>query len=91
MDDGELVGIVSEADLLALELVPIPELTSFPRPMGLSGFRRWSPKVMTRAVVVLPEDADVVEAGRLLLERRITSIPVVRGRRSSGSWPGGTC
>ena len=39
---------------------------------------------MTRAVIALPEDADLAEAGRLLLERRIKSIPIVRGRRVVG-------
>ena len=39
---------------------------------------------MTREVIALPEDADLAEAGRLLLERRIKSIPVVRGRRVVG-------
>ena len=39
---------------------------------------------MTRAVVALHEDADTAEAGRLMLDRRIKSIPVVRGRRVVG-------
>ena len=39
---------------------------------------------MTWPVVALPEDADAAEAGRLMLERRIRSIPVVRGRQVVG-------
>jgi CBS domain-containing protein len=39
---------------------------------------------MTREVVALPEEADAAEAGRLMLERRIKSIPVLRGRRVVG-------
>jgi CBS domain-containing protein len=39
---------------------------------------------MTREVVALPEGADASEAGRLMLERRIKSIPVVQGRRVVG-------
>jgi CBS domain-containing protein len=34
--------------------------------------------------VALPEDADVAQAGRLMLERRIKSIPIMRGRRVIG-------
>jgi CBS domain-containing protein len=34
--------------------------------------------------VALPEGADAAEAGRLMLERRIKSIPVVQGRRVVG-------
>jgi CBS domain-containing protein len=41
-------------------------------------------KVMSRDVVALPEEADVAEAGRLMLERRIKSIPIVRGGRVVG-------
>jgi CBS domain-containing protein len=41
-------------------------------------------EAMTREVVALPEDADLAEAGRLMLERRIRSIPVVRGRQVVG-------
>jgi CBS domain-containing protein len=41
-------------------------------------------EVMTREVVALPETADAAEAGRLMLERGIKSIPVVRGRRIVG-------
>ncbi|HEY6709357.1 MAG TPA: CBS domain-containing protein [Actinomycetota bacterium] len=39
---------------------------------------------MTREVVALPEEADLAEAGRLLLERRIKSIPVVQGAPGGG-------
>jgi CBS domain-containing protein len=39
---------------------------------------------MTRTVVALPEQADAADAGRLMLERRIKSIPVLRGRRVVG-------
>jgi CBS domain-containing protein len=39
---------------------------------------------MTLNVIALPEEADVADAGRLMLERRIKSIPVLRGRRVVG-------
>ena len=39
---------------------------------------------MTRDVIALGEEADVADAGRLMLERRIKSIPVLRGRRVVG-------
>jgi predicted transcriptional regulator len=41
-------------------------------------------EAMTREVVALPEEADAAEAGRLMLERRIRSIPIVKGRRVVG-------
>ena len=42
--DGELVGILSKADLVPLELAPDPEPTSFRRPMHPSAFRTWWPR-----------------------------------------------
>jgi CBS domain-containing protein len=84
VDHGELVGIISEADLVPLELAPDPRAHLIP-PADLPGhLPKVAGQAMTREVVALPEDADLAEAGRLLLERRIKSIPVVRGRRVVG-------
>jgi CBS domain-containing protein len=41
-------------------------------------------EVMTTEVVALPEDADAAEAGRLMLARKVKSIPIVQGRRVVG-------
>jgi CBS domain-containing protein len=84
VDDDELVGIVTEADLIPLELAPDPRAHLAPPPDPPSGVPRVAAEVMTRLVVALPEDADAAEAGRLMLERRIRSIPVVRGRQVVG-------
>jgi CBS domain-containing protein len=84
VDHGELVGIISEADLVPLELAPDPEAHLTP-PANLPGqLPKVAGEAMTREVIALAEDADLAEAGRLLLERRIKSIPVVRGRRVVG-------
>jgi CBS domain-containing protein len=84
VDNGELVGIVSEADLIPLELAPDPRahlIAPADPPVHLP---KVAAEAMTQVVVALPEDADAAEAGRLMLERRIKSIPVVRGRRVVG-------
>jgi CBS domain-containing protein len=84
VDDGELVGIISEADLVPLELAPDPRAHLIP-PAELPGhLPKVAGEAMTREVVALAEEADAAEAGRLLLERRIKSIPVLRGRRVVG-------
>ena len=84
VEDGELVGIVSEADLVPLELAPDPRAHLIP-PADLPGhLPKVAGEAMTREVVALPEEADAADAARLLLERRIKSIPVVRGRRVVG-------
>ncbi|HKP98698.1 MAG TPA: CBS domain-containing protein [Actinomycetes bacterium] len=84
VEDGELVGIISEADLVPLELAPDPRAQIIPP--GDLPFRlpKAAAEAMTRDVVALPEEADAAEAGRLMLERRIKSIPVLRGRRVVG-------
>jgi CBS domain-containing protein len=84
VDGGELVGIVSEADLVPLELTPDPRAHLAPLPDPPAGVPRVAAEVMTREVVALPEDADAAEAGRLMLERGVKSIPIVRGRRVVG-------
>ena len=84
VDHGELVGIVSEADLVPLELAPDPRAHLTPPADAPVRLPNVVAEAMTGEVIALPEDADLAEAGRLLLERRIKSIPVVRGRRVVG-------
>ena len=84
VDDGALVGILSEADLVPLELVPDLRAHLTPLPEASPTAVRMASEAMTRDVIALPEEADVADAGRLMLERRIKSIPVVRGRRVVG-------
>jgi CBS domain-containing protein len=84
VDDGELVGILSEADLVPLELAPDPRAHLAPCSETPASASRVASETMTRDVVALPEEADVADAGRLMLERRIKSIPVLRGRRVVG-------
>jgi CBS domain-containing protein len=84
LDGGQLVGILSEADLLPLELAPDPRVHLSPLPEATATASRVAAEVMTRDVVALPEAADIADAGRLMLERRVKSIPVLRGRRVVG-------
>jgi CBS domain-containing protein len=84
VDDGDLVGILSEADLIPLELAPDPRAHLARPPDATLTPSRVASEAMTRDVVALPEEADVADAGRLMLERRIKSIPVLQGRRVVG-------
>jgi CBS domain-containing protein len=84
VEEDELIGIVSEADLVPLELAPDPRAHLAPVRQPPPGVPRVVAEVMTREVVALPESADAAEAGRLMLERGIKSIPVVRERRVVG-------
>jgi len=84
LDDGELVGIVSEADLLPLELAPDPRTHLRPPAAAPASPLRLAGEAMTEAVVALAEDADAAEAAQLMLERRIKSIPILRGHQVVG-------
>lgn len=66
---GELVGIVSERDVLR-------HLASFLG--GLSGVP--VAQVMTKTVFSCPKDVPLVDANRLMVEHRIRHLPVVDGR-----------
>lgn len=82
-ENGQLLGIVSEGDLLPLETTPDPRSRIIPAKR-----RRREPttvaEVMTREVVTLPESADVAEVARLMLDRRVKRIPIMEGTRVVG-------
>ena len=84
VDEGDLVGIVSEADLVRLESSPDPRAHALRWPAPVTSVPHLVGEVMTREVLALPPDADTAEAARLMLDRRVKSIPVVLGRRVVG-------
>lgn len=83
-DDGRLVGIVAEADVLRDRLPPDPRLR----------LRRDAPEpavppllvrgIMTEDVRTVPPGADVSDVARLFVEARLRSVPVVDGQRLVG-------
>ena len=64
--EGHLLGVVSEADLLA----DVAEHRSVPVAVG---------RVMTSPAVVVPEDVTVEQARALLVARGLRTLPVVTG------------
>jgi CBS domain-containing protein len=81
---GQLVGIVSEADLVPLQAAP-QRSRRFPHPDRLLEFLPdTAGEAMTRHVVALPEDATVAEAASLMVERAVKRIPIVRDGRVTG-------
>jgi len=83
-EKGLLVGIVSEADLVPLEAAPDPRAHAAPVGEARERIPTTVAEIMTRDVVALPEDADAAEAARLMLERHVKRIPIVRGGRVVG-------
>ena len=80
----ELIGIVSEADLIPLEATPDPRRQMLPVHHRPKPVPHTVGEVMTTSVVALPEDADAAQAARLMLDRHVKSIPIVFGDRVVG-------
>ncbi|HUW39380.1 MAG TPA: CBS domain-containing protein [Rectinemataceae bacterium] len=74
---GKLVGIVSEKDLLYASPSPSTSLNVWEIHSLLS--RLTVDKVMTRDVVTVAEDTPLEEAARIMADRKIGGLPVVRG------------
>jgi CBS domain-containing protein len=73
-----LVGIVSEADLLSLEVPPGPGSVA----SWASGHT--AREVMSQSVYTLTEHADAAAAARMMLRHNLKSVPVVAGDRVVG-------
>lgn len=83
-EEGRLIGIVSEADLLQGELIQDPRAHARPtEPAHDQGTVSVS-DVMTERVHTVREGADAADIARLMLETGVKSIPVVRGRQVVG-------
>jgi CBS domain-containing protein len=79
-DEGRLVGIVSELDVVKREIEPDPRAhlrriggTEPPAPRTVDD-------VMTRDVLALPATADVSDVVALMVDAKVKSIPIVDGR-----------
>ena len=93
-DDGELVGVVTEADLLSragydggnsLALAVLADLLSAREHHWASKARGWTAgDVMSRDVASCAPDTEVRLAARQMLDRGITRLPVVAERRVVG-------
>jgi acetoin utilization protein AcuB len=75
-DKGELVGIVSLTDLFRALPSPASSLSQWEVDYLLDKIKVET--VMTREVVTVAEDTAVEEAGRLLVDRKISGLPVMR-------------
>jgi CBS domain-containing protein len=80
-DDGVVVGVVSEADLLAL--IPDGQQSDPLLPVGTAATRRVR-DLMTRPAVTVDADSQIVEAVELMRSTVVKSLPVVLNRRIVG-------
>lgn len=81
---GRLVGIVSEADLLAIETRADPRSQATPLPPTAGTTPRTVADVMTRDVRVVAANSEVSQAARIMLEAGIKRVPVMMGHRLVG-------
>lgn len=82
VQDGELVGIVTQSDLLQASPSSNTSLSAWERSFLLSKMQVG--QVMTSKVIVVDEECPLEEAALVMAEHRIGCLPVVRGRRLAG-------
>lgn len=83
-EGGGLVGMVSEADVMQLELHEDPRRHLRPVSHPVGGSPQHVADVMTTDVLAVPPDADVASVAQLMIDRRLRSLPVVDGRKVAG-------
>lgn len=83
-DRGELVGIVSEADLMPLEAGPDPLSQATPLAPSAGTTPRRVVEVMTKSVITVAAGSEVSQAARAMLGARVKRVPIVHGRRVVG-------
>lgn len=81
---GQLVGIVSEMDLLRGEFDPDPRASVRFRPGEPAPPPAVVSDVMTSDVTTTTETADVATLTEVMISQKIKSVPVVRGRELVG-------
>jgi acetoin utilization protein AcuB len=79
---GQLVGIVSELDLLKASPSPATSLSIYELPYLLSKIKMRD--IMTRDVVTVTEDTPLEEAALIMAENKIGGMPVMRGDKLVG-------
>jgi CBS domain-containing protein len=84
LEDGTLVGMVSELDLLEHDVPPDPLTRLAPVPPDTAPLPRVVADVMTRNVLTLPPEADAAQFLAYMLRERILCVPVVADDRVVG-------
>lgn len=77
IQDGKLVGIVSDKDLLNASPSPVTSLSVWELNYLISKIT--IKDVMTKKVITVTEDTPIEEAARLMVDNKIGGLPVMRG------------
>ncbi len=75
-EQGMIVGVISDRDLLK-HLSPFVGNAWMEREQDTNTFKRKAHQIMTRAPVLAREDMPVEEAAQILLDKRVSCLPVV--------------
>jgi acetoin utilization protein AcuB len=81
-DHGKLVGIVSHDDLLSSSPSPATTLAVWEIPELLAKIKVET--VMSKQVITVSEDTPLEEAARIMADRKIGGLPVMREKTLSG-------
>lgn len=81
-EEGRLIGIVSEKDLLYASPSPATSLSIYEMHYLLSQLK--VTEVMTASVITVPPDTPLEEAARIMADHKIGGLPVVEGDRLVG-------
>jgi len=79
---GNMVGIVSEKDLLYASPSPATSLSIYEIPYLLSKIKMRD--LMTKEVITVTEDTPLEEAARIMADSKIGGLPVMRGDKLVG-------
>jgi acetoin utilization protein AcuB len=82
LEDGRLVGIVSDRDLKRAMASPATSLET--RELLYLLERLQVEEIMTRAVITVGPDASIGSAARLMVQEKIGALPVTEGERLVG-------
>lgn len=81
---GELLGVVSEADLLLEAFLPDQRAHDLPVHVTSGPVMTTVAEVMNRHVLTVPAGSDLAEAADLMVSTMVKSLPVVDGDRVVG-------
>ena len=81
-DGGELVGLVSQRDLLRYSLIEQADVPNFIEDALLERIRVG--ELMTTGVISIEPDVDLREAAQIMYENKFGCLPVVEGPRLVG-------
>jgi CBS domain-containing protein len=83
-DEDNLIGIISEKDIIVAIEHLIKVYVSLDEQKEMRGKYNWVEGVMSHKVLTVDEDADCSEAFRIMSEKRVHRLPVVRDGKLVG-------